>query len=87
MYLNLIRYVKQRMITGRSEIRMALVFKKHSKAKQAQTEMRIKMMKEKDKDSAYQLAINRQESVLFDDTDKDAEEDRVKFEKKKQSND
>lgn len=45
--------------------------------------MRIKMMKEKDKDSAYLLAINRQESVLFDDTDKDAEEDRVKFDKKK----
>ena len=44
------------------------------------------MMKEKDKDSAYQLAINRQESVLFDDTDKDAEEDRVKFEKKKTQN-
>ena len=34
-------------------------------------------MKEKDSTSAYQLAINRQESVLFDDTDKDAEEDRV----------
>lgn len=33
MYLNLVRYVKQRLISGRSEIRMALVFKKHSKAK------------------------------------------------------
>ena len=48
MYLNLIRYVKQRLITGKSEIRIALVFKKQSKAKQVQTEMRIKMMKEKD---------------------------------------
>ena len=53
MYLNLIRYVKHRLISGRSEIRLALVFKKHSKTKQVQTEMRIKMMKEKDKESAY----------------------------------
>lgn len=48
-----------------------------------QTEMRVRMMKEKDAGAAYQLAINRQESVLFDDTDKDAEEDRVNFDKKK----
>jgi len=47
--------------------------------------MRIKMMKEKESTSAYQLAINRQESVLFDDTDKDAEEDRVNYAKKKQA--
>ncbi len=42
-------------------------------------------MKEKESTSAYQLAINRQESVLFDDTDKDAEEDRVNYAKKKQA--
>lgn len=83
MYLALIRYVQQRMISRKSEVRIALVFKKYTKAKQMQTEMRIRMMKEKDAGSAYQLAINRQESVLFDDTDKDAEEDRVSFSKKK----
>lgn len=83
MYLALIRYVKQRMISQKSEVRLALVFKKYTKAKQMQTEMRIRMMKEKDSRSAYRLAINRQESVLFDDTDKDAEEARVSFDKKK----
>lgn len=85
MYLTLIRYVKERMISRKSEVRIALVFKKYTKAKQIQTEMRIKMMKEKESTSAYQLAINRQESVLFDDTDKDAEDDRVNYAKKKQA--
>lgn len=47
------------MISRKSEVRIALVFKKYTKAKQVQTEMRIRMMKEKDAGSAYQLAINR----------------------------
>ena len=33
MYLTLLRYVKSRLISGKSEIRLALVFKKFSKLK------------------------------------------------------
>lgn len=59
MYSILIRYVKERITSGRSEIRLAMVFKKYTKNKHLKTEIRINMMKEGDSKGAYKMAVNR----------------------------
>lgn len=79
MYRSLLRYVKAKLISNKSELRLALVFKRYTKRKQIKTQMRVNMMLENDAGLAYKMAINKQESVLFDDTDQDNEEERVSF--------
>ena len=37
------------------------------------------MMMEADNKNAYSMAINKQESVLFDETDQDKEEDKITY--------
>ena len=70
MYQTLLRYIKAKLVSHKSEIRLALVFKKFTKNKQLKTEMRVNKMKSNSASrDAYQLAINREESVLFDETD------------------
>ena len=70
MFETLLRYIKAKLISHKSEIRLALVFKKYTKTKNIKTNMRIQEMKENTSSrNAYQLAINREESVLFDNTD------------------
>lgn len=66
-------------MSQKSEIRLCVVFKRHSKLKQVKTEMRIGKMIIDDNEKAFQKAIEKQESVLFDETDNDKEEDRVSF--------
>ena len=48
MYIKLISYVRERMISKKSEIRLALIFKRYTKSKKIKTEMRVNMMKETD---------------------------------------
>jgi hypothetical protein len=79
MYLNLVRYIRAKLISHKSEIKLALVFKRFTKQKQIKTEMRVGMMIENDPGKAYVAAINREESVLFDETDQDNEEERVTY--------
>jgi hypothetical protein len=57
------------LISKKSEIRLALVFKKYTKVKHIKTEMRINLMKTEKGNEAYKTAIKREESVLFDETD------------------
>ena len=75
MYASLLDYIKSRLMSDGSEVRMGLVFKPFTKKKQNKTEMRINMMtKESGSQDAYQVAIKKEESVLFDETDKDHED-------------
>lgn len=78
MFETLLRYIKSKLISHKSEIRLALVFKKYTKTKKIRTGMRIQSMKDNaSSKNAYQLAVNREESVLFDDTDKDQEDEKI----------
>ena len=79
MYLNLLRYIKARLVSHKSELKLALVFKKYTKSKQIKTEMRVNMMMENDPRNAYLTAINREESVLFDETDQENEEEKISY--------
>ena len=75
MYRTLLRYVRAKLISGKSEVRLALVFKRYTMKKQIQNEMRIhQMMKDSTHQSPYQAAIDKQESVLFDEFDNDKDE-------------
>ena len=58
MYIKLINYVRERMISKKSEIRLALIFKRYTKTKKIKTEMRVNMMKETDQKNAYKQAVN-----------------------------
>lgn len=79
MYAALLDYVKDRLLAEKSEVRIALVLKPFSATKQIQTQMRVNLMTESSqKVTAYQRAINKEESVLFADTDKDLEEQAIK---------
>ena len=76
----MLEYIKAKLVSHKSEIRLALVFKKYTKNKQLKTELRVnQMMTNSASRDAYQLAINREESVLFDETDQDAEEDKITY--------
>ena len=44
MYKQLIVYIRERMISKKSEIRLALIFKRYTKEKKIKTEMRLNMM-------------------------------------------
>jgi len=44
MYLTLLRYIKAKMISHKSEIKLCLMFKRYTKQKQIKTEMRINAM-------------------------------------------
>lgn len=78
MFESLLDYVKQKQISRKSEIRLALVFKKYTKVKKMRTNMRIEsMMNNSSSKNAYQLAVNREESVLFDETDKSQEDEKI----------
>ena len=74
MYLSLIRYIKAKLLSHKSEIKLALVFKRFTKPKQIRTENRVRMMIESDPAKAYTTAINREESVLFGDGEEEDEE-------------
>ena len=67
----MLAYVKARITSGKSEIRLALVFKKFSRSKQIGTHLRVNLMKGTGQKTAYQQAVRREESVLFDETDTD----------------
>jgi hypothetical protein len=62
------------MISHKSEVKLVLLFKKHTKQKQLKTEMRVNMMMVNDPKKAYNHAIERQESILFDESDIDEDE-------------
>lgn len=74
MYEKLLDYVKGRMISHKSEVKLVLLFKQFTKKKQLKTEMRVNMMLVNDPKKAYLQAIERQESILFDETDIDEAE-------------
>lgn len=71
MYKNMIEYLKFKLINNKSEVKLALSFKFYDKVSAAKKRLRIdKMLKEnKNERWAYNSAIQKQESVLFDDTD------------------
>lgn len=82
MYSSLIDYVKFRVQTGKSEIRLLLLFKRFSMSKSIGTRMRTERMHQqagKDGGAAYRNAVQNQESILWDETDKDDEELRVSY--------
>ena len=82
MYQSLLSYIKDRLVSNKSEIRMALVFKPFTMTKAIKTEMRVNLLTDSsNKKGAYRLAVNREESVLFDETDKDNEDQTVRFDK------
>jgi hypothetical protein len=79
MYAALLDYVKDRLLAEKSEVRIALVLKPFSRAKQSETRRRVSLMTvSRQSVTAYQRAINKEESVLFADTDKDGEEQSIK---------
>ena len=66
----MLEYIKAKLVSRKSEIRLALVFKKYTKNKALKTELRVNQMTTNSASrDAYQLAVNREESVLFDETD------------------
>lgn len=54
------------LISGKSEIRLAIVFKRYVKTKEIKTKLRVGKMIQEDKSGAYAKAVEKQESVLFD---------------------
>lgn len=85
MFYALLRYIRAKIISKKSEIKLCLVLKKYTKMKAILTENRINEKKEekdkfvkqsKVKQSTYKMSIDKQESVLFDDADR---EERVTF--------
>lgn len=71
MYRTLLSYLKAKLISNKSEIRLCLVFKRFSKSRQISQELRVSTMMANDAKSAYQIAVHKQESVLFDDKEDD----------------
>lgn len=72
MYSSLVDYVKFRVQTGKSEIRLLLLFKRFSMSKSIGTQMRTKRMHSQageDVGAAYRNAVQNQESILWDETD------------------
>jgi hypothetical protein len=69
MFMTFINYIKQKLISGKSEVRLVLAFRKYDQAKHIKTRLRIGKMLDEEKRHAFQGAIQRQESVLFDETD------------------
>ena len=79
MYGSLLSYIKEKLLADRSEVRLALVLRPFSIKKAIKTEMRVNMMTESSNSAdAYQKAINKEESVLFDETETELEEKSVK---------
>ena len=65
----MVDYVKFRVQTGKSEIRLLLLFKRFSMSKSIGTQMRTKRMHVKavqDPRAAYRNAVQNQESILWD---------------------
>lgn len=79
MFVTLLNYLKAKIISHKSEIRLALVFKRHDVLKQEKTEQRLGHMTKKKEISPYQVAIAREESVLFDETESDKDEERITY--------
>lgn len=77
MYLTLLRYIRARQIANKSEIKLALAFKRFTKKKQVQNTMRINEMKQISGRNSYKVAIEKKESILFDVNDDDKEESRI----------
>lgn len=61
-----------------------MIFKRYTKSKKIKTEMRVNMMKESDQKNAYKQAVNNQESVLFDEEDRDFEDEIVRYDLKEE---
>ena len=53
LYASMLRYVKARLSSHKSEIRFALVFKKYSRSKTIGTQLRIQMMNKTNPKAAY----------------------------------
>lgn len=87
MYRALLRYIKLRLLTGKSEIKLCMVFKRFARKKQIQNQMRVQAMVQNTKDSAFNVATKKVESILFDEYDTDKEEGRVSIAGKPDSND
>jgi hypothetical protein len=81
MFETLLAYLKAKIISGKSEIRLALVFKRYDSEKQERTEQRVGHLAKNTEISAYKIAVAREESVLFDEKDDEKEEDRVTYAK------
>ena len=79
MFATLLQYLKAKIISHKSEIRLALVFKRYDPKKQEVTEQRVGHMTKSKEISAYKVAVARQESVLFDEKDNDKEEERITY--------
>ena len=61
MYASLINYVKYRVNSGKTEIRLLLLFKRYSMSKSIGTKMRLDQMHKaaggKDRRATYQMAV------------------------------
>ena len=79
MFLTLINYVRSKLMSGKSEIRLAIVFKRYVKSKEIKTKLRVGKMIAQDKNNAFKSAIEKQESVLFDETDSQQEEEKITY--------
>jgi hypothetical protein len=58
-------------MTGKSEIKLCIVFKRFARKKQIQNQMRVMSMTQNTKESAYSVATKKVESILFDEHDND----------------
>lgn len=71
----------------KSHMRLLLVFKRYSRSKAIGTNLRIDLMQKQarsslDKMDAYDTAVKRQESILFDETDSEKIESKISFVRK-----
>ena len=69
MFLTLINYIKSKLISGKSEVRLVLAFRRFDRKKQIKQKLRVGKLISEESRKAYQGAISRDESVIFDETD------------------
>ena len=83
LFVELLNYVKLRLHSGKSEIRLLLAFKRYSRSKAIGCQLRVDLMKKLSKTgnlrSAYNAAVKNQESVLFDETDNEKVESKASY--------
>lgn len=85
MFLTLINYIKSKLISGKSEVRLVLAFRRFDRKKQIKQKLRVGKLISEESRKAYQGAISRDESVIFDETDSQIEQDRVSYVNKEKS--
>mmetsp|Transcript_4035 Transcript_4035/g.6815 ORF Transcript_4035/g.6815 Transcript_4035/m.6815 type:complete len:761 (+) Transcript_4035:2773-5055(+) len=77
MYNQLVAYLRHKVSAEKSEIKIVLKFKAFDHRKQLLTSLRLNNMKPEKGKTKYRDAISRNESVLFDESDSQLNEERL----------